>query len=91
MRPWMALGLWLVVGAMPAIATAGPQPLTPNQMDKVTAGVDPLQLNVNTATQVAVPIAVAVAACGFCSDPRASALAIAENINLANLVNTNVP
>ena len=88
----MALGLWVVVGVMPAAAIAGPRPLTPTQMDKVTAArPGGLQLNVNVNAQVAVPVAIAVVGCGFCRDPRASARATGSNINLANLVNINLP
>ncbi len=88
MGRWIALSLWLVVGAMPMAATAGtPRPLAPAQMDKMTAGAGDLQLNVNVNTQVAVPIAVAVAACGICGHARASALALARNVNVPTVVN----
>jgi hypothetical protein len=89
MGRWMALSLWLVVAAMPVVATAGsPRPLTSAQLEKVTAGA--LQLNLNVNVQTAVPIAVAVAACSFCGDPHAAALAFAKNVNVPTLININV-
>jgi hypothetical protein len=92
MNRWIALGLWLSVamGVVPSAALAGPKPLTPAQMDKVTAGLPSFlsQRNFNLSVQVAVPIATAVAVCGVCSGaPSASASAIGVNFNLANLVN----
>jgi hypothetical protein len=93
MRRWMVLGLWLVSVVVPAVATAGPRPLTPAQMDMVTAGIAglTLNLNLNVTTQTAVPIAVAVAACGTCRDLAAAAVAVGRNVNRSELVNATLP
>jgi hypothetical protein len=92
MSRWIVLGLWLsvAIGVIPSAATAGPEPLTPAQMDKVTAGLPSSisQRNFNLTVQVAIPVAFAVAVCGVCSGaPSASASAIGVNFNLADLVN----
>jgi hypothetical protein len=97
MSRWIILGLWLsvAIGVIPSAASAGPEPLTPAQMDRVTAGSGlsdlqlNLQLNLNVNVQVAAPVAVAVAVCGICSQPpSAFASAIGANFNFANLQNS---
>jgi hypothetical protein len=92
MSRWIALGLWLsvAIGVIPSAASAGPKPLTPAQMDKLTAGLPSSisQRNFDLTVQVAIPVAIAVAVCGICSGaPSASALAIGVNFNFANQVN----
>jgi hypothetical protein len=96
MSRWIVLGLWLsvAIGVMPSAASAGPKPLTPAQMDKVTAGLPSLisqplilQRNLSLAVQVAIPVAIANSVCSICSNASASAVAIATNFNLANQVN----
>jgi hypothetical protein len=95
MSRWIALGLWLsvAIAVIPSAATAGPKPLTPAQMDTVTAGwsssiSEPsFNLNViNLTIQIAIPVAIAVSVCVICNGANASAVAIAADFNLASPV-----
>jgi hypothetical protein len=100
MSRWTALGLWLsvAIGVIPSTATAGPKPLTPAQMDAVTAGwsssvSDPsFNQNVfNVTIQIAIPVAIAISVCVICNGASASAVAIAADFNLADPVDLAHP
>jgi hypothetical protein len=79
---------------MPLAASAEPMVLTSTQMESITAGASPTEINVsvelgdilvqtNHTTQVANAIALALATCGICTGgaPAASSLAGAINDN----------
>jgi hypothetical protein len=96
MSRWIVWGLWLsvAIAVIPSAATAGPKPLTPAQMDAVTAGwsspISERSFNpyvINLTIQIAIPVAIAVSVCNFCSGgASASAVAIAADFNLASPV-----
>lgn len=88
MRSGAALVWWLCVatalGTAPQLASAEPQPLTLSQMDAVTAAgsIQLPAIDLNVTNQVAVPVSVAVAACGICGGGlSASSVAIGANVN----------
>jgi hypothetical protein len=69
-------------------ANADSRVLTAPELAKVTSGalrLPPIQINVNTVSQIAVPVAIAV--CAACDDPVVIASARAINLNLARLRN----
>ena len=81
-KDFTLVGKSLIAGigllAMASAAQAEPVTLTAKQMDGVTAGVN---LNVAVTTQVAVPIAISIVACPFCSGANISSSASATGLN----------
>ena len=85
-------GLALSATVLPFAAKADPRILTTSELAVVTAGRvirAPVQMNVNSAVQVARATAISTAVCVACNNATvtASSNATAFNVNLADLTN----